>query len=326
MKKIMLTLIIFCFFTKLIHAQTPQKLRVNIYPGIDSMVIWNDTIRRMPEVAKRYGINNLIIEEIPTPSSAMANDLLIKDHVDIITGAPSNGIILESKMPGQVKFLSGIQYYDIRFLCQPGIKNIEDARKYNIVLMQYFGGQHLFVKMLSKKYFGDATALEKNIIILPANFIVSTFQAKLSPEKSSLQCAVVSAPYVNQLMELGMETIETSNLQEGTGLYNAVWTLKKWADSNPKLAEAFIVSLKEAQQSYTTEMGQKAAMEYTIKKEKRDMTAELMMERSKKNNEIVWRDPQILEKWVNIIYEYQFIKGEKPKDLKSLFWKIDLLK
>jgi ABC-type nitrate/sulfonate/bicarbonate transport system substrate-binding protein len=327
MRKILIIISALCLFVNSAIAETKTKIRVNTFPGIDSMIVWNDALKRLPGVAKRYGINDLTVEETPTASSTLANDLLINGQLDVVAGAPTTMLILEGKMPGQIKFLSGLQYYDTSLLCQPGIKTIKEASKYNIVMQAYFSGQHMFAKVLAKKHFGDANALEKNILILPVSSIVSTFEAKLTPAKSTVQCAIVPTPYVNQLMDLGMEIIETSNLKEGTGGYNAIWTQKKWADANPKLAEALIVSLRESQQAYTTAEGQRAAVEYTVKKEKREATVDLILKRSKQNNEIVWREPHVmLEKWVDIIYEFQFIKGEKPKDLKALVWKPELLK
>jgi ABC-type nitrate/sulfonate/bicarbonate transport system substrate-binding protein len=335
MKKILFTIALLLLTVSGATATTnfnikETKVRIMTIPGFSGgMPVWYETLSRLPAVAEKNGIKNLVIEEVGVKSSTMGNDMLVGGKLDMVFGAPNNGLLLESKMPGQIKFLTGAHYYSAKLLCQPEIKTVEEAAKHNIVLLQYNGGQHMFAKWLADKHFGDSNALERQLIVLPVTAVIPTFQAKLPINKSSIQCAIVGAPWQNNLLDLGMTEVATSDPLQGTGVPSVVWLKKEWADKNSVLARSIVEALEEAQAYYKTSEGQKKAYARFIEKDKvTGMDVEMMVKRAEQNSESVYTKlSPSLDNFVDFVFRINLIGGMKNKpDIGSLIWDPSILK
>ena len=120
-----MTLLVFLSSASMADPRPVVKIAIQPTFGAHQQIGY-EIIRRLPENAKKHGINDLQIETVKTKSSIDGNMFLLNGQVDINVGSISSFLILHSKSPGSAKLLAAVGHYRYFLLCQPEIKKIED--------------------------------------------------------------------------------------------------------------------------------------------------------------------------------------------------------
>jgi len=268
----------------------------------------------LPEIAKKKGINIKIDTQV-IPSSQIGNDLMIAKKLDIIVSSLNGFANIETAMPGQIKLLTGFTSYEGWLICHDSsINSAQDFKSDTKIAMKNLRtNQEVLLKQIAKKEFSDYSALDKTIVLLPDDQIMSLM---LSKDKN-IQCSIPSAPSQNTMVREGLKKVYSSGTNDLEPTRIAAWARKDWLDANPKLGEAWIEAVQQAIIIYNKD--KKKAIQKWIEIDNFSLDAEDVMKGNLENNQIMTASVEGFDIYINTLRAIGFIKG-LDKRLDEIVW------
>lgn len=205
--------------------------------------------KEFPAVAKKLGLGDVSLKLENFKNSNIGFDLLLSDQLDIIVASPTLVNNYELKESNVVRFLVPMNSHNMALTCRNEYKTLEDIKK-NPPIVAVPGRNvtnHMVLKWIGETHLGNQNFFEDRMIVLTTQ----QMQQLVASNSKDLDCVVWGSPIQNQLQEQGMnKIIETDDVKYFPGSINMFVVKKKWADANPKLAEAFVETVRIVNQKY----------------------------------------------------------------------------
>lgn len=267
------------------------------------------------EIIERLEEQGITVNTVPTKSSIKGNGLLMNNTIDVNVGSITSFIVLNDKMPGQGRLLSGIGHYKYFLQCTPDITTIQDVKTTKIVTSGRNTLEHHTIRWLAKENFNDPYAFDENFITMKRPQIWQILQAG----SEDVKCVMTGAPLQNKIQdELGFVTVATSDVEKGiAGSYNAYWTRTDWIEQNPELADAFIKTAVEVIRDYNKDP--MPILEKFIAKDKMSITSDYLQKGHIKNQAVFHSDLRGAEYFNDFLYEIGYLKDNKGNILQMIY-------
>lgn len=225
------------------NAQAAKEVRIVRIQGINFLPNYVMEARRMVEAeAEALGIPDLKVEWRTVSGGGTATDSLLAGSSDIVNVGPGNLLLLWDRTRGGVKGIVSNSALPATLISRdPEIRTIKDFKPGDRIALPTVGvsTQALLLQMEAAKVFGQDSwkKLDGNTVQLghPDGF------GALMNDRHEIRSHFTSPPFISRELKNvpGAHVVLTSNDVMGTPLSTAIlFTMTKFADSNPKIIEA----------------------------------------------------------------------------------------
>jgi NitT/TauT family transport system substrate-binding protein len=224
--------------------------------------------------AAQLGVPNLKVSWVEFAGGNVMNDALLSDSLQIASGGVAPLVLLWSRThstPVEVKALSAINSMPLLLNTNnPAVKTVKDfTGKDKIALpAAKVSIQAITLQMAAEKAFGTGNQgqLDKYTVSLAH----PDAQQALLSGNSEVTAHFGSPPFQEQeLARPGVHTVVNSyDVLGGQSTFNLVWCTTKFYEQNPKLVQAFIAALNEAEASINKDKHAAALAYLRIAKDK----------------------------------------------------------
>ena len=310
-------------FTVPVVAVAETEVLILRHPGNgSSRPLLEAAVEVFPEEARKRGIYDLKITFMDFQVGADAIPLFLSGKLHIFPSGTNNLAVLLSKVGGDVRLLTGWGGFDYKLICSdPAIKTVKDIRPdTRIAAKAINNAEHYFIKSLAKKEFGSFDALDKNMMVLPRPQIQQLMEAG----DKTVTCAVPGTPIQDSLIRKGKaHLVYQSDTVNTVGVSTMSMAMKAWTDKNPKLAEAWVASVKRGSENFNRDPRRYLARWKEIDKVKDDV--DTLLQNMKDGNVQQTYQPTSVVPYVNLMIDLGVIKAQR-QTLENLAWRADLLK
>lgn len=230
-----------CFFTMSAHSAT-QEIRLLQQKGITgNMPLIYQAIPKFEKMAKDRG-HNVKVVLVPMANSSDAIVSMQSGKMELIVSAMDTFLISNDRNPGKMKLLTATMEQNMDVICSNAeIKNAKDIKPtHRLALRTKGSSEHRVLMQLSKEVYGDYKALDTGIVTMPRPQISILMS---SGQKETIDCAVPGTPLQGSLVDARHARMIYS---ASGGNKHAAWASADWLEKNPRLAELWIQSLKQA--------------------------------------------------------------------------------
>ncbi|WP_109477395.1 ABC transporter substrate-binding protein [Paraburkholderia sp. C35] len=273
--------------------------------------------------AAQLGVPNLKVSWVEFAGGNVMNDSLLSDSLQIASGGVAPLVLLWSRTHGtplEVKALAAIN-------SMPLLLNTNNA---NVKTLKDFSGkdkialpaakvsiQAITLQMAAEKAFGPGNQgqLDKNTVSLAH----PEAQQALLSGNSEVTAHFGSPPFQEQeLTHAGVRTVLNSyDVLGGKSSFNLVWCTTKFYQQNPKLVQAFMAALDEAQAQINKDKHAAAEAYLRISKDKSNVADIEKMISSP--NVVFTTTPENTLKYADFMARTGLIKA-KPASWKDMFF------
>lgn len=280
--------------------------------------------QEFPKVAKEMGMGDATLKMVNFPNSKVGFDLMLNDQLDVIVASPTLVNNYEVKDPGKVKFLAPMNLHNAGLRCR-GYKTIEDIKKRPPVVAVP-GRQvtnHMVLQWIGETYLGNKNFFDDRLVVLKTQQLLQIVKSG----SKEIDCAVWGSPIQNQLTdEDGFNLIvETDDVKHWHGFINMVVAKKQVFESNPKLGEVLVETLKRVNAQWQKNPHPYLEMYMTKSNVKGDPSKMLNWY---KESKMFGRSPELppgLDKNLRYATEIGFVKQLGYSNIADMFWKPELL-
>jgi ABC-type nitrate/sulfonate/bicarbonate transport system substrate-binding protein len=250
---------------------TPRASQTPIIIGVQ---------KHFPDIAKKHGIPNGRVDIAYHRSSADALNLVIKKEKTMTVASLPAIINFNAKNPGVLKFLSMTNVADAYLMCRQDVKSIRDIkdRKLTISITSKHTSPHLIVKNIALQTFGNADALENNIVTMSGQ---QSQQILMSGTKG-LDCALTGVPVQNQLEEAGLKKLYVQGQNTWSGWQNAYVVNQEWAANNPAVVRALLETFQYVTDQFN--LDPEPYIKLFIEQEKLEIDSRTLTQHYRKSN------------------------------------------
>jgi NitT/TauT family transport system substrate-binding protein len=224
--------------------------------------------------AAQLGVPNLKVAWVEFAGGNVMNDALLSDSLQIASGGVAPLVLLWSRTQGtplEVKALAAINSMPLLLnTTNPAVKTVKDfSGKDKIALpAAKVSIQAITLQMAAEKAFGSGNQgqLDKYTVSLAH----PDAQQALLSGNSEVTAHFGSPPFQEQeLAHPGVHTVVNSyDVLGGKSTFNLVWCTSKFYQQNPKLVQAFMAALDEAEASINKDKHAAALAYLRISKDK----------------------------------------------------------
>lgn len=304
-------------------ASAETEVRILRHPGNGSMgPLLVAATEVFPEEARKRGVYDLKITFMDFQVGADAIPLFLNGKLHIFPSGTNNLAVLISKVGGDVKLLTGWGGFDYKLICSdPSIKTVKDIRPdTRIAAKAINNAEHYFIKSVAKRELGSFDALDKNMMVLPRPQIQQLMEAG----DKTVTCAVPGTPIQDSLIRSGKaHMVYESDSVNTVGVSTMSMAMKEWTDKNPRLAEAWVASVKRGSENFNKDPRRYMAMWKERDKVKDDVDS-LLANNKDGNVQYTYRPTSVVP-YVNLMIDLGVIKAPR-QTLENLAWRADLLK
>jgi NitT/TauT family transport system substrate-binding protein len=273
--------------------------------------------------AAQLGIPNLKVSWVEFAGGNVMNDALLSDSLQIASGGVAPLVLLWSRTHGtplEVKALAAINSMPLLLnTTNPAVKTVKDfSGKDKIALpAAKVSIQAITLQMAAEKAFGSGNQgqLDKYTVSLSH----PDAQQALLSGNSEVTAHFGSPPFQEQeLTHQGVHTVLNSyDILGGKSTFNLVWCTSKFYQQNPKLVQAFIAALDEAEASINKDKHAAALAYLRISKDKSSVDE---IEKMISSPDVQFTTtPQNTVKYADFMARTGLIKT-KPATWKDLFF------
>ncbi|GAB2868548.1 ABC transporter substrate-binding protein [Paraburkholderia jirisanensis] len=273
--------------------------------------------------AAQLGMPNLKVSWVEFAGGNVMNDALLSDSLQIASGGVAPLVLLWSRTHGtplEVKALAAINSMPLLLnTTNPAVKTVKDfSEKDKIALpAAKVSIQAITLQMAAEKAFGAGNQgqLDKYTVSLAH----PDAQQALLSGKSEVTAHFGSPPFQEQeLARPNVHTVVNSyDVLGGKSSFNLVWCTSNFYKGNPKLVQAFIAALDEAEASINKDKHAAALAYLRISKDKSSVDE---IEKMISAPEVQFTTvPQNTVKYADFMARTGLIKA-KPASWKDLFF------
>ncbi|CAB3762443.1 ABC transporter substrate-binding protein [Paraburkholderia solisilvae] len=273
--------------------------------------------------AAQLGVPNLKVAWVEFAGGNVMNDALLSDSLQIASGGVAPLVLLWSRTQGTplaVKALAAINSMPLLLnTTNPAVKTVKDfSGKDKIALpAAKVSIQAITLQMAAEKAFGSGNQgqLDKYTVSLAH----PDAQQALLSGNSEVTAHFGSPPFQEQeLAHPGVHTVVNSyDVLGGKSTFNLVWCTSKFYQQNPKLVQAFMAALDEAEASINKDKHAAALAYLRISKDKSSVED---IEKMISSPEVQFTTvPQNTVKYADFMARTGLIKT-KPASWKDLFF------
>jgi ABC-type nitrate/sulfonate/bicarbonate transport system substrate-binding protein len=224
------------------HAAT--EVRILRQPGqISNMPLLYETIKHFQRLAAEKNIDiEVKLQPLGNVSDGVTS--MLAGHTDIIMGSVIPFFLANDKVPNKLLLLSGSSSHRYFMVCKDyNIRTEEDLIKAKKIAVKTWGsGEQFYVQQISKRISNEYTTLDKKIIVMPRNQILSAMQSR----DKDIDCAVPGSPGQGTLIKQGHVHVVRESVHGTLGNIHGTFTTRRWAMENPMLIELWKQSLVAA--------------------------------------------------------------------------------
>ncbi len=301
-----------------VRAETDQ-LRIAQQFGIAYLPLIVAKERKLIEArAVADGVPNLKVEWLRLSGAAAMNDSLISGGLDFATAGIAPAILTWDKTRGKVDIslvASLGSMPNVLTTNNPNVKTIKDFTASDRIALPSVkvGFQPIVLQIAAEKTFGKYDKLDDLTVSLPHPDATTA----LLSGTGGISAHFTSPPFYEQQLASGKvhEVLNSYDVLGGPHTFNVVYATKKFVTDNPKVIQAFVEALDEANAWIKANPAEAAKLYIAAENSKLDPTFV----------ESIIRDPQInftttperVEAFVDFEYRVGLIK-QKPS-WKELF-------
>lgn len=157
--------------------------------------------------------------------SAMETGLL-SGSLDVGAGGVAPFVLGWAKGVGW-KLVSSLDEMDLWLVCKPGIHSLKDITSSDrIAVVAPTSIQAVILKKAAAKYLGNASVLDKNLVILPHPVAYQSFRA------GTVQCALDAPPFQEEEVAAGGHVVLKSYQLFGPSTFNSAFALPRFYDTH----------------------------------------------------------------------------------------------
>ncbi|MDR3324995.1 MAG: ABC transporter substrate-binding protein [Spirochaetaceae bacterium] len=231
-------------------AAEQKTLRISKQYGVNYLpLIVLEGQKLIEKNAKAAGLGDVAVEWLTFGGGATANDALLSGNVDLISGGVAPAVILWDKTKGAAKILATLDRSPLILnSSNPNVKSITDftAKDKIAVPSVKVSIQALTLQIAAAKAFGK----ENYARIDPWTVALAHPDAliALTSGKSEVTAHFTNEPYATlEQQAAGIHKVFTSfDVFGGPHTTNLITTSEKFYNANPRLVDAIIKSLQEA--------------------------------------------------------------------------------
>jgi sulfonate transport system substrate-binding protein len=273
--------------------------------------------------AAQLGIPNLKVSWVEFAGGNVMNDALLSDSLQIASGGVAPLVLLWSRTHGtplEVKSLAAINSMPLLLnTTNPAVKTVKDfSGKDKIALpAAKVSIQAITLQMAAEKAFGSGNQgqLDKYTVSLAH----PDAQQALLSGSSEVTAHFGSPPFQEQeLAHPGVHTVVNSyDVLGGKSTFNLVWCTSKFYQQNPKLVQAFMAALDEAEATINKDKHAAALAYLHISKDKSSVDE---IEKMISSPDVQFTTtPQNTVKYADFMARTGLIKA-KPASWKDMFF------
>lgn len=272
--------------------------------------------------AKAAGIADLKLSWSKFAGGNVMNDALLSNSLHIATGGVGPFITLWARTKGNydIKAVSALNsmplYLNTR---NPNVKSLKDFTEKDKIALPAVkvSIQAVTLQMAAEQAFGPGQ--QNKLDSLTVSMSHPDGQAALLSSIGEVTAHFSSPPFQYQQLEKpGIRNVLNSfEVLGGPASFNLVWTTSKFRKENPKLYDAFIKALDEANGMINKDKGWAAEAYLRISKDKD--SKENILRMLNDPNIVFTTTPQNTMKYVNFMLKINSIKV-KPDSWKDLFF------
>lgn len=236
-------------------ATQAQEVRVARQYGIAyiPLMIMQDQ-RLLEKHAARLGLPDVKTTWQQFTGGAVMNDALLSGNLDFAVVGPPPFLTMWARTQGTptpVLGLASLNSMPMYLMSRnPQIKSIKDFTEKDRIVVSGIkvSTQAVVLQMAAAKEWGlkEHDRLDKLTVAMP----LSDSMALMLSGKSEVTGDFTVPPFSYREMKAGMKpVIDTFSVLGGPSSTNIIYTTKKYADGNPKLVQAFLAALREAQEA-----------------------------------------------------------------------------
>jgi NitT/TauT family transport system substrate-binding protein len=233
-----------------------KELRIAVQPGVLFFPMWIMRESKLVEKhAARMGLGEIKTDWMNMTSGGANAEALISGNVDVVAGGVSNLLILWSKSKGAVKAFAAVTGVpNILLTRDPNVKSIADFTEKNRIAVPTvkMSLQAIFLQMALEKMYGEGSFKKLDANMVQMGHADSTI-ALLDP-RGHIDSHFSGPPF----MQIAMKNPNVRPIAKSLDIIGEVTTSLAYASTkfyaaNPKIIEAFVAALDEANELAKTD-------------------------------------------------------------------------
>lgn len=237
------------------QAQSGPEVRIARQFGIGNIPLMLMQDRKLLEKhAAKLGLSDVKVMWQQFAGGAVMNDALLSGNLDFAVAGPPPFLTMWARTRGTPREVLGVaslnampEYLMVR---DPRIKSLGDFREGDKIVVPAIkvSSQAVALQMAAAKEWGikEFDRLDKYTVALP----LSDSAAIMLSGKGEIAGDFTVPPFSFREMKAGMRSlVDTYSIMDAPSTTILVYTTRKFHDANPKIIEAFLSALREAQAS-----------------------------------------------------------------------------
>jgi NitT/TauT family transport system substrate-binding protein len=226
------------------------EIRITRQPGMIYMpLILMQQLQLLEKQASERGNKDLKVSWVTFTSGGISNEALLSGNIDLVTAGATNLLLIWDRTKGEVKGVAGAGGAPMLLLSRnPEVKTLADFSSKDKIAVPTVkvSTQALVLQMAAEQAFGEAGRNKLDPFTVQLGHPDAT-QALLNPTHE-VDSHFSLPPYQNiALRDPKVHVVLNSGDVVGGLLSNAVvFGTRKFVEANPKLIEAFLAALDEA--------------------------------------------------------------------------------
>ena len=227
-----------------------EKVRISRQPGFVYLpMVLVEYHKLIEKHAKEKGLNGVTAEFVNLTSGAAGNDALLSGSLDIVDSGSTNMLLINEKTRGEVKGICQVGATPLMLLTRnPDVKTLADfTGKDKIALPSVkISSQAVALQIAARKVFGPGGATKLDALTVQLGHPDAI--AALANPNSEVNSHFSLPPFQQrELKDPAIHKVINSYEVLGTPMSNGLlYGRTSWYNKQPKLAEAIVAALEEA--------------------------------------------------------------------------------
>ncbi|MDR0579414.1 MAG: ABC transporter substrate-binding protein [Campylobacteraceae bacterium] len=248
MKKIFLTLFVLVFFLNLKAEQSEFRIAKQ-YGLVYLPFIVAEEHKLIEKNAKKAGLENVKVSWVIFGGGAGANDGLLSNSVDIISGGVPPSVILWDKSKGKVKAIASLASQNMALLTSnPNVKTLKDFTNSDKIAVPSVkvSTQALLIQIAAAKEFGIKNYDKFDHLSVTLKHPDALIA--LTSNRSEITAHFAQEPFTSVELENKniRQILSADEVLDGGFVLNLISSTEKFYNENPKLVSILLKSLDEA--------------------------------------------------------------------------------
>jgi NitT/TauT family transport system substrate-binding protein len=317
-KKIFLTFFISVFFVSLNAKQSEFRIAKQ-YGLVYLPLIVIEEQKLIEKNALAVGLKDVKVSWVTFGGGASANDALLSNSVDIISGGVPPSVILWDKSKGKVKAVASLASQNMVLLTSnPNVKTLKDFKESDKIAVPSVkvSTQALLIQIAAAKEFGIKNYDKFDRLTVGLKHPDALIA--LTSDKSEITAHFAQEPFTStELKNKNIrKVLSADEVLDGGFVLNLISTTEKFYSENPKLVAVLLKSLDEANEWINN--NKKSAVALYLKAAKSKESADLIYDIINSGNLIFSTKLRDVTVFSDFLHDTGVIKS-KPKE-KELFF------